>query len=64
MWYSNDEDRHPLLIKSKVIVGSFNAEMKKQRLLNEEEIESIVQRIAELSVVRDNVVPSPEEDDD
>ena len=35
MWYSNDENRYPLLIKSKVIVGSFNAELKKVRWLNE-----------------------------
>lgn len=28
MWYSNDEHRYPLLIKSKVAVGSFVAELK------------------------------------
>ena len=33
MWYSNDQNRYPLLIKSKVIVGSFNAELKKIRSL-------------------------------
>jgi len=37
MWYSYDEKRFPLLIRSKVIVGSFNAEMKKARLLGEAE---------------------------
>lgn len=29
MWYSFDENRYPILIKSKVIVGSFIAELKK-----------------------------------
>lgn len=33
MWYSNDEYRYPLLIKSKVIVGSFIAELKKVRVI-------------------------------
>jgi len=32
MWYSHDENRFPLLIKSKVIVGSFIAELKKVRM--------------------------------
>jgi hypothetical protein len=32
MWYSNDGNRYPLLIRSKVIVGSFDAELKKVRL--------------------------------
>jgi len=32
MWYSHDQNRYPLLIKSKVIVGSFNAELKKVRM--------------------------------
>lgn len=35
MWYSDDENRYPILIKSKVIVGSFNAELKKVRQMNE-----------------------------
>lgn len=64
MWYSNDGDRYPLLIRSKVIVGSFNAEMKKQRQLNEAEIDLVVQRMAEQSAVRTDVVATPEEDED
>ncbi len=41
MWYSHDADRYPLLIKSKVIVGSFNAEMKKVRKIGFNETEKV-----------------------
>lgn len=36
MWYSNDEHHYPLLIKSKVAVGSFNAELKAIKNILEE----------------------------
>ena len=64
MWYSNDDDRFPLLIKSKVIVGSFNAELKKARSLTLEEVQAIADSLAVTTAVDETAVGSSEDDED